>query len=263
MLLLLLACTTRVAAPAAPPVDPSGDWELTLQRVVDAEGRVDYRRLRKNPAALKRFVGWIAAHGPEMDGYPSGADDLRLAWHLNAYNAAVLWGVLQAGEITSVRDVPGLWGLPGSGFFWKQRFLIDGEWRSLHGYEQDLILATYEEPLAHAALNCASRDCPPLRNELYRKSKIRTQLDDQMRRWVATGGAVRRAEDGVFEFNAIFDWYADDFRREAGAATPCDAVRPYAGPELDAALSAAPDCPHRFRDYDWRLNDTSVPGFDN
>jgi hypothetical protein len=221
-------------------------------QVVSASGRIDYERLRADDVALRAFVGWIAVHGPESGHFKLLDDDRRLAWHLNAYNALVLWGVLQRWPLESVRDVPGPLGA-GSGFFWGLRFFVDGERRHLHGYEQATILALYEEPLSHAALSCASVGCPPLRAELYRADRLGEQLTDQMRRWV-NAGAVRLDPESGFAFSSIFDWYAEDFRAWAGAETPCEAVLPYAEGALAEALVAAPDCPRSFAPYDWSLN---------
>lgn len=252
MLLLLLGCGVDVPTPDPPARDPSRRWGEQLAAIVSPEGLVDYEALRADPAPLADFVGWVGSHGPETDGFKLMDDDRRLAWHLNAYNALVLWGVLQHWPLASVRDLPGPFG-PGTGFFWKLRFRIDGERMHLHAHEQRVIFATYQEPLAHAALNCASRSCPPLRPTLFTARGIDEELEDQMRLWVAAG-AVAVEPDGSFSFNAIFDWYAEDFRAWAGADTPCRAVRPYADAELAAALDARPDCPHRFAPYDWSLN---------
>lgn len=253
VLLLLAACGHDVPMPSSPRVDPSLRWQETLERVVRADGLVDYTLLRERRRVLEDFVGWVGAHGPETDGFRLLDDDRRLAWHLNAYNALVLYGVLLAEPVGSVRDVPAPAGPPGTGFFFWWRFRVDRERMNLHWYERGVILPTYQEPLAHAALNCASRSCPPLRPELYRAKDVDTQLADQMSRWVNGGGAVER-EPGGFVFNAIFDWYAEDFRAWAGAGSPCAAVRPYADEALARALDALPDCPHHFAAYDWALN---------
>jgi hypothetical protein len=252
MVLLLLACGHDVPTPPVPDADPSAEWADVLHAVVSPDGLVDYGALRENRGPLDAFVGWIAEHGPESDRMRLLDDDKRLAWHLNAYNALVLYGVLEAGPIASVHDVPAPVGKPGAGFFWWWRFRVDRERVDLRWYERGVILATYEEPLAHAALNCASRSCPPLRDELYSARVLEGQLRSQMRTWVGRG-AVEQDGD-TFVFSPIFDWYADDFREWADAATPCAAVRPYVDETLGAALDAAPECPHRFAEWDWSLN---------
>ena len=268
-LLLLAGCGADMRTPPSPSFDPTPAWGTFLGQIVTAEGLIDYELLRADPEPLADFVGYIAVHGPETDGYRLLDDNRRLAWHLNAYNALVLWGILEHWPLSSVHDVKGPLGTP-SAFFWWPRFGVDNERMNLHRYEQNVILATYEEPLAHAALNCASRSCPPLRGELYRAKALENQLADQMRRWVASGSAVTMEGDpasgGRFVFNAIFDWYAEDFAIWAGATTPCQAIRPYAASAdtaatvdtpnaLTTALDVAPDCPHTFAPYDWRLND--------
>ncbi len=258
LVLLLAACGHDVPMPAAPAVDPSRQWERALKAVVTPDGQVDYDLLRSRRDDLEAFVGWVGGHGPETDGFRLLDDDRRLAWHLNAYNALVLYGVLLSEPIASVRDVAAPLGPPGTGFFFWWRFEVDRERTSLHWYERGVIFPTYQDALAHAALNCASRSCPPLRAELYRARDVDAQLRDQMSRWVNGGGGVVEAADG-FVFNAIFDWYAKDFEMYAGAGTPCAAVRPYADEALAAALDRRPECPHRFAEYDWSLNVRSGP----
>lgn len=253
----LLGCGS-VSRPPTPDTDPSARWALLLRDAVTPSGLVDYEVLRADPQPLADFVGWIAEHGPETDRFRLLDDDRRLAWHLNAYNATVLWRVLAHWPLTSVQEVPSLLGPPGTGFFLRERHRIDREPVSLYWYERALILPTYEEPLAHAALNCASRSCPPLRGDLYRDATLNVQLKDQMRRWVAEGAVT--LVGGSFEFNPIFEWYADDFRRWAGADTPCDVVRPYADEALLGALHAHPECPHTFAAYDWSLNAAGSSG---
>ncbi len=252
---LLAGCGTDVQTPTAPRHDPSTAWEALLGRIVTPDGLVRYDVLRANQDPLADFVGWIAIHGPETDGFRLLDDNRRLAWHINAYNALALWGVLQASAsgplIHSVSDV--------KGFFWLQDFGVDGERLSLHTYETRDILPTYQEPLTHAALNCASRSCPPLRKELYTAANIQNEVEDQMRAWIATPDTTRAAvswdaSSAQFVFSPIFDWYARDFRDWANAATPCDAVRAYARDPIASLLAAHPDCPHRFYAYDWALN---------
>ncbi len=245
----LAGCATQVPTPAPPRSDPSAAWQTLLARIVTTDGLVRYDLLREDPTALRDFVGWIAVHGPETDSYRLLDDNRRLAWHLNAYNALALWGVLQAGPIASVKDVPG--------FFWRQAFAIDGERMSLHTYESRVLLPTYEEPLVHAALVCASRSCPPLSPQLYRSADLQVQLEGRMRTWVGATDPTRAAvtwDGDELVFNPIFDWYHRDFRDWAGAENPCEAVRPYANSFLRAHLDA-PGCPHRFYDYDWGLNE--------
>lgn len=256
VLLLLAACGSNVPTPPPPRHDPTAAWEGLLERAVTEDGLVRYDVLRQDPEPLERYVGWIAVHGPETDGFRLLDDNRRLAWHINAYNALVLWGVLQGSADSGA--------LPGSvndiaGFFWKQEFGVDGERLSLFTYETRVILPTYQEPLAHAALNCASRSCPPLRKELYSASGVQGQVEDQMRRWVASPDPTRAAVTWdpaarQFAFSPIFDWYDRDFRAWAGADTPCAAVRPWATIALQALLDAHPDCPGRFYAYDWSLN---------
>ena len=260
LLIALLACAAEVETPNPPRRDPTSGYEALLGRIVTDDGLVRYDVLRNDASALESFIGWIAVHGPETDNVRLLDDNRRLAWHLNAYNALVLWGVLQSehsrgAPLPSVRDV--------KGFFWWQVFGVDGEKISLGLYETRVILPTYQEPLSHAALNCASRSCPPMRSALYTASGLQNQLEDQMRRWMSTEDATRTAMDWdptakEFVFSPIFDWYGKDFYDWGGAQSPCEMVSRYATLRQRALLDANRDCPHRFYSYDWSLNAAPV-----
>jgi hypothetical protein len=58
--------------------------------------------------------------------------------------------------------------------------------RSLGEIEHE-ILRPLGDPRIHGAIVCASVSCPPLRREPFAAARLDAQLDDQMRRWLATG----------------------------------------------------------------------------
>ena len=82
------------------------------------------------------------------------------------------------------------------------------------------ILGQFKDPRIHAALNCASKGCPPLFEHPFTEAKLDVQLDLISQRWVQRGGFIY--EDGWFgdtaSLNTMFDWYKNDF--------PCDATKP-------------------------------------
>ena len=80
-------------------------WDAFLQANVDSVGRIDYSQLRENPEAIHAAYQWISAYSP--DSYPDlfPSEEARFAYWLNAYNVAVIYGVVEHYPIDSVLDV--------------------------------------------------------------------------------------------------------------------------------------------------------------
>jgi hypothetical protein len=240
------ACRPDLPPPPAPEANPTEAWGIRLGRVVSADGEVDYAALRADSAALRDFVGWIAVHGPETDEFALQDDNRRLAWHLNAQNALVLWAALQRGL-----DQPGAPAADGPPLA-SLRLRFDGEPVRLDHHVTD-VLALYEEPLAVAAMGCAARACPPVPNRLFRKDGIDAALARQMTRWISSGRLVTE-DGGTWVFSPVLVAAAPAFARWEGTTSPCAIVAPYAPKALRGRLEADPACPHRVAAWDARLD---------
>ena len=243
---------------SAPDREPAAEYEALLAEVVTDEGLVDYDRLEENRLPLDRYVAWLAGKNP-LRGKATG--DHHATW-LNAYNALVLFQVLERGRPASVRDVEGVLPFAGSGFFYETAFRVEDNWVSL-GEIRDERLRMMELDLRdHAAMTCAARSCPPLRRELYRRAELESQLRTQMRNWVGDEARGVRIEGKEAVFNPIFDWYARDFEFFSAGKDLCEISSNYVERSLAQELLdlSARGCPHRFSDFDWSLNDASKGG---
>jgi hypothetical protein len=252
----LLACRPVLAPTVpAPRAEPAEAWDAVLREVVTADGLVDYDLLEARREALDQYVAWIARPRP-----PAPRDNPQHAFWLNAYNALVLFAVLEDDCPASVKDVAGWLPMGGSGFFFERAFLVEGRPTSLFEIEHEHLRGTVMDVRDHAALNCASRGCPPLRNETYRSRQLDQQLREQMGRWVDDDARGVRIEAGQAVFSPIFDWYAHDFALFTGEGDLCTTAARFASPPKAERLRelAAEGCPHRFSDYDWSLNDASA-----
>jgi hypothetical protein len=257
-----LGCGCRgVVAPVvdAPAVDPGEAWEATLREVVTADGLVDYDALEARRGSLDAYVAWIARDRARVD-----RENTQHAFWLNAYNALVLYGVLHDDRPASVLDVDGWLPFEGSGFFYERAFIVQREPVSLWEIEHERLRGRVMDFRDHAALNCASRSCPPLRGELYRVQGLEEQLRDQMGRWIDDDARGVRIEDGQAVFNPIFDAFAWDFSFLSAGEDLCTLTSRFAASEKAAQLVrlAEAGCPHRFFEYDWSLNDASAAGAD-
>jgi len=254
--LLSLGCQTAVTVPVdAPATDPSPAYQQLLQRVVTGDGYVRWQALEQDHTALDAYVAWLARPGALPDD-PAAA---HATW-LNAYNAWTLYGVLDTGVPDSVKDVPGWLPQDGSGFFLERTWALGERRVSLYTAEHTWIRGQIGDWRDHAALNCASASCPPLRRELYRADTLDAQLDDQVRRWADDPVRGWRLEGDTFVFSPIFSWFEEDFPTGDGGL--CALLAPHATGARQAELraGAARGCPTATFTYDWRLNRPQVRG---
>ena len=237
-----------------------GPWSELLAEIVDT-GFVRYDLLRKREQRLEAICARLALTGPTTDPTRFAAPGHALAYHLNAYNALVLLGVLRHWPIASVGDVRGaLEPVPHFGFFWGLRFRLDGRWRSLYGLEHDTLLTNEPDARVHAAINCASWSCPPLRREAFTGDRVDQQLDAATRDWVRRHGIVSADESGVL-LHPLVGLYADDFaghaQRKGWGDEPIDFFLHWLAEDEAARIRSLVDAgaPLTWPLYDWRLND--------
>ncbi|MEQ1508763.1 MAG: DUF547 domain-containing protein [Myxococcota bacterium] len=251
-------CRQTLSSSAEYRKDAPKVWEELLSQVVTEDGRVDYDTLEAQRGALDVYVAWL---GSER----SWQGRLTKDWHaqyLNAYNALVLFQVLERGRPDSVLDVRGAIPKGGFKFFHTTQFPLGDESLTLSEIENERLRWKEMDERDHGAMNCASASCPPLRAELYRTPALQTQLDDQMKRWLSDPQRGVRIENGQAVFNPIFDWFERDFSFFTAGQDPCAMAAGYVDPPLSTELRDLSNrgCPHTYFDYDWSLNDASASG---
>ena len=277
LLLSLAGCTTIRPLPfseSPPTPDPIFSHELfdrVLQRAVDADGRVHYAALRDSSADLERYYHLLAAYSPDTHAGLFPTTEHRLAYWINAYNAAALKAVLRHYPIASVMDVKTpalLFFLPdGSGFFALQRLLFGGAAISLYDLENDVVRPRFSEPRIHFVLNCASVGCPRLPQRAFSAANLEAELERETRKFL---GEVRNFcldhAEKTISLSSIFKWYEEDYlnwyreKFPAEEATLLKYVQHYLPPARAAELRSSKATYHvQFTPYDWRLNDQSPP----
>lgn len=241
-----------------PPELAYDDWGAALAATVRPDG-VDYPAFVSEGEAFLRFVHGLSAVGPKSTPERFATEPERLAYYLNAYNALAVHGVLYHGVRATVHEVHGaLEPTPGFGFFWAQRFTLDGETVHLYELENDVV-RPFGDARIHAALNCASASCPPLGPEPFVPERLDAQLDAATRAWVADPEHVRVTDTEV-RLNPIFDWYAEDFAEHAERLGVGTAVTDWIAhylPERSARSlreAVAEGRPIRYPAYDWSIN---------
>ena len=168
----------------------------------------------------------------------------------NLYNAQTLALIIDHYPVKSIRDIGILPKAP-----WQKEIVhLFGGVIHLDHLEHDIIRKQYPEvPEIHFGLVCAAVSCPPLRPEPYVGSRLKAQLADQTRQFLAekTKNYVDIPNRRIY-LSKIFDWYDGDFKHTSG--TVLNYVIPYL-PEADAAAVRQGDFTIRHTEYDWSLNE--------
>jgi hypothetical protein len=268
MLLLYFSCQSQIAPPIEePPVEenPTEDWENVLMKSIhkneDGSVGVDYAFIEKNHDTLDKYIDWIGKHGPFSDKMRIRDSKRKLAFLLNAYNASVIYSVLDNNLHSSDKGVldvsAGMFPKGGSGFFLGQQFFIDGEWVSLFVLEQQYILGNFQDPLLHAGMNCASKGCPPL--TFWKEKTVKTKLKTHFKTFLNSSFGMQKIDD-QWQVSELFEWYEKDFVQWSNASNLCEYLHEYTADE-DAKTylktQATQNCELQFFAYDWSLNTIS------
>ena len=218
-------------------------WSRVLTRFVDEEGRIDFRELAGDSADLDRFVEYIGRVSPATHVDEFDAPEDVLAYHINAYNALAMYGVLEA-------DIPAGF----TSFFARLRFfklrgvLIGGQRTSLYDYENRVIRAL-GEPRVHFALNCMVRDCPRLPQEPFRAQTLEPQLQAATLEFFSKERHLRvDHEKSEVWLSEILDFYTEDFVADGNRQSLIGYVNRYLSTPIEAGYRV------RFIPYDWTIN---------
>jgi hypothetical protein len=228
-------------------VDDS-QWGQALQAHVSLEG-VDYQAI--GPTGLDGYLAQLASADLSK---ASKAE--KMAFWINAYNALTVDLIAENQGIDSIRDLD-------RGTVWDARtYTVAGNQDTLNDLEHGT-LRPMGDARVHAALNCASKGCPPLPLKPVSADTLEADLDAAARQWVATNAWV--VQDERIALNKIFDWYGEDFVPKYGAMhdVPGQSGKKQAAlnfiaihaPNLGLATTAKnPGVKVVFGDYDWSVN---------
>lgn len=249
----VLGCAERVRTGGEPTVTAPARWAALLGEAT-ASGRTDYDLIARRRVVLDNYMAYVGAHGPIEDNFPYSKEDKSIAFYANAYNAAVVLGVLENQPLDSVRDVRrGLFRFGKGGFFLGQTFYVDGQWMDLYTLEHQYLLGQFEDPYIHVMLNCASVGCPPLR--YWTERRLDHQQEQALTAFLASEQGIREV-DGDFAVTELFFWFTDHFESWSAADSVCQFLAPYAEAERRVWLEAEHEagCAPKTFSYDWRLN---------
>lgn len=236
--LLSLAMALLLSSQPSDAAVDHNPWSVLLARYVDDNGRVAYRDLQeRDRAAFDQYLATLAqARTEDMN------EAEEKAFWINAYNAVILSGILQGYTAESLLGRKRL-------FSW---FTVKaaGQDRTPDEIEHQILRKKFHDPRIHFTIVCASSSCPKLRREAYVAARLESQLDEATRAFV-NDPARNRFEAQHVALSKIFQWFAEDFIKNAGSVVAF--VRRFVPKEKQAMLTLA-DNDLRYVDYDWTLN---------
>ena len=166
----------------------------------------------------------------------------KLAFYLNAYNAWILKVMLDHYPTKSIKDT--------MYFVFRRNIITVAQKKtSFHALENDVIRKQFNEPRIHFALNCASASCPPLHSRAFEIGTLEETLAFLTKDFVTNNPLGLRTLNNDRELFAskIFEWYAEDFEKDAGGIVAyLEKIREKPFPS-GAKL--------KFQDYDWSINE--------
>jgi hypothetical protein len=204
-------------------------------------GVVNYRGLKNEEGKLGDYLRVL-----EKTDSKALSRNERFAFYINAYNAWTLKFILTGYPgVKSIKDFGTIFRSP-----WEKKIVrIDGKIFSLNHIEHSILRPQMKDPRIHAVVNCASKSCPPLREEPFRGVDLDRQLDEQFRVFI-NDPSRNRLEGNTLFVSRIFDWYTEDFGGDV-----LGYFLKYAKGEFKKRLEAnQSNIKIRYLEYDWSLN---------
>lgn len=197
-------------------------------------GKVKYAEIKQNPKLLNNLLEQAkkVAVSPEME-------QEFIAFWVNAYNIAVIHGIIKFYPVDSPMDI--------AGFFDLQKHELGHLSLSLDEIEHEILFKNFpEESRLHFVLNCAAKSCPPLFSGAYLPATLEDQLQRQTKEVLNDPEFIRIKKNKVL-FSKIMKWYQNDFTRNS--ETLVAYVNRYRNSPISDQL------PIDFYEYNWDLNE--------
>jgi hypothetical protein len=247
---------------------------------VAEDGMVDYRRLKLRRSQLRRLLSEFDRLDP--DEYKAWPKDDKIAFWINAYNIKLLHIIVRNYPIESSRFKRFFWWDPtdirhippegklGTEKWNPYKFMVMREQFTLAAVEERFFRKEFADPRIFLALAYASLSGPPVNNEPYYGYKLNEQLEDQTKRFLSSGRALRIDRDGQKVYlSALFGptWHGKEFvskfatdKKFKDKPPTIRAILNFISnyvSERDAHFLEVGNYSVQYMKYDWRLNDSS------
>lgn len=197
-----------------------------------SNGSVNYKAIHKSPESLDE----ILQIAKKVDVAKEDKEVYQAFW-INAYNVAVIKGIIDNYPIQSPLDK--------SGFFDKTTYELAGKKITLNDIENKMLRAVFNDARVHFVLVCGAKGCPPLIAEAYTPEKLEQQVNQQTIKALNNDDFIQVSKKKV-AFSEIFKWYKEDFVSKD--QNEIDYINTYRDQKIDSKLKIT------YYPYNWNLN---------
>ena len=188
--------------------------------LITEDGLVQYSRLRRKRHDVLAAKRQLKTLNPAI--LMSLSREERVAFWINTYNFCTIQLIIDNYPIqpkwymiiypdNSIMQITGAWT--------KQFFDIQREEYNLQEIEQEFLLKRYKDPRICFALSNASGGGAILRNEPYKADRLDEQLNDQVKKYLATPKGIRWDRDNdILYVSNIFQTHTKTFLESEWAA---------------------------------------------
>jgi len=181
-------------------------WGRVLESSVDWRGRIDFKKIARNPDDLYLYVSYVGKVSPKTSPELFFSLEDQLAHYINSYNALVMVGIIQNKFPRNFSS-----SFMRTRFFKHDRFLIGGETISLSEYV-DKIIRPAGDPLIHFALSDMVVSGPELPREPFNGEFLHGQLHQAAGKFINNPMNVQSIEaEGLLRLSEKFRDYEEDF----------------------------------------------------
>ncbi|PCJ16755.1 MAG: hypothetical protein COB02_15400 [Candidatus Cloacimonadota bacterium] len=224
------------------------EFDSELKKYVDNDGNVDYLNWKKNFKTLDFLFNDVLS---KIDTKTLKGKE-KMAFFINVYNILTIKAMLRFYPLKSIMEKVSRVG----GFhFWKDTYVqFSNEKYSLDQIEHK-ILRPMKDAKIHFAIVCASKSCPPLRNEVFLSENLKSQLEDQAFKFFAISNNFKIDRDKeIIYFSSILSWFMKDF--SSSESTLLKSVSGFL-PKNDKNFIVNNDLSNysiKYTKYDWAIN---------
>lgn len=218
--------------------DSSSFFSLTDQflKTHVKNGAVDYETIYAAPTALNDILHLASTLSISKD------DKSYKAFWINAYNLAVIKGIIDNYPLKSPLDKPG--------FFDKVSYKIAGKNVTLNTIENKLLRAVFNDARVHFVLVCGAKGCPPLIPNAYLPETLENQLQEQTTLAINGTSFVKiNNKKKRVEGSEILKWYKADF--VAKGQSEIDFLNQFRTDKIPSKFKLT------YSTYNWALNSQS------